>query len=58
MGQNYDICPNWTTFASKFPAPLRLTRALRHSIHTAAQQNRSTVDGKKETRHPSRPKDE
>ncbi len=58
MGQNYDICPNWTTFASKFPAPLRLSRSLRHSIHTAAQQNRSTVDDKKETRHPSRPKDE
>lgn len=47
MGQNYDICPNWTTFASKFPAPLRLSRSLRHSIRTAAQQNRSTVDDKK-----------
>lgn len=47
MGQNYDICPNWTTFASKFPAPLRLTRSLLHSIRTADEQNRSTVDGKK-----------
>lgn len=50
MGQNYDICPNWTTFASKFPATHRLTRSLRHTIRTA--------DGKIETRHPSRPKDE
>lgn len=47
MGQNYDICPNWTTFASKFPATHRLTHSLRHTIRTAAQQNRSTVDDKK-----------
>lgn len=58
MGQNYDICPNWTTFASKFPATHRLTRSLRHSIRTADTTNRITTDGKIETRHPSRPKDE
>lgn len=58
MGQNYDICPNWTTFASKFPATHRLTRSLRHSIRTADTTNRITADGKIETRHPSRPKDE
>ena len=51
MGQNYDICPNWTTFASKFPATHRLTRSLLHSIRTADATK--SDHGRRQKRNPS-----